>query len=57
MTRHETINGRLKNLGILSQVFGHNMRHGAVFQACTVIAQLMIENNGEPLFEVEYEDR
>ena len=57
MTRHETINGQLKNLGILSQVFGHNMRHGAVFQACTVIAQLMIENNGEPLFEVESEDR
>ncbi len=29
--------------------------HGDVFLACAVVTQLTIEN-GEPLFEVEYED-
>jgi hypothetical protein len=52
--RYETLNGRLKNWGILSQVFRHDIRrHGDVFRECAVIAQLTIEN-GEPLFEVEY---
>jgi hypothetical protein len=31
------------------------MSHGDVFRACAVVTQLTIEN-GEPLFEVEYED-
>jgi len=32
--RHETLNGRLKNWGILSQVFRHHItRHGDVFRA------------------------
>ncbi len=54
--RHETINGRLKNWGILSQVFRHDIcRHGEVFWACVVLTQLTIEQ-GEPLFSVEYED-
>ncbi len=54
--RHETFNGRLKNWGILSQVYRHNiMSHGDVFRACTVVTQLIVAN-GEPLFEVEYED-
>ena len=54
--RHETLNGRLKNWGILSQVYRHDiMRHGDVFRACAVLTQLTVEN-GEPLFEVEYED-
>jgi hypothetical protein len=53
---HETLNWRLKNWGILSQVYRHDiMRHGYVFRACAVVTQLTIEN-GEPLFEVEYED-
>ena len=52
--RHETLNGRLKNWGILSQVFRHKIiLHGKVFRACAVITQLMVEN-GEPLFAVEY---
>ena len=51
--RHKTLNGRLKNWGILSQVFGHNIRrHGDVFRAFAVITQLTI-GNGEPIFEVE----
>jgi DDE superfamily endonuclease len=54
--RHETLNGRLKNWGILSQVFRHDISlHGPVFRACAVITQLAIKN-GEPLFTVEYED-
>jgi hypothetical protein len=54
--RHETLNGHLKNWGILSQVFRHDIgRHGDVFRACTVITQLTIKH-GEPLFVVEYGD-
>jgi hypothetical protein len=53
---HETLNGWLKNWGILSQVYQHDiMRHSDVFRACAVVTQLTIEN-GEPLFKVEYED-
>ena len=53
---HEVLNGRLKNWGILSQVFHYNIRsHGEVFWACAVVTQLTIED-GEPLFEVEYGD-
>ncbi len=53
---HKTLNGWLKNWGILSQVYHNNiMRHGNVFWACAVVMQLTIKN-GEPLFEVEYED-
>ncbi len=53
---HETLNGWLKNWGILSQVYRHDItRHGNVFRACAVVTQLIVEN-GEPLFEVEYED-
>ncbi len=53
---HETLNGRLKNWGILSQVFRHGiLHHGDVFWACAVITQLTIEH-GKPLFLVEYGD-
>jgi len=53
---HETLNGRLKNWGILSQVFRHFILwHGMVLRECGVVTQLMIAN-GEPLFEVEYSD-
>jgi hypothetical protein len=53
---HKTLNGRLKNCGILSQVFCHHiMMHGDVFRACAVVTQLTVENC-ELLFEVEYVD-
>jgi hypothetical protein len=53
---HETLNRRLKNWVILSQVYRHDiMQHGNVFQACAVVTQLTIKN-GELLFEVEYKD-
>jgi len=55
-SRHETINGRFKTWGILSQVYRHDIRrHGEVFRAVAVITQLDIEN-GSPLFQVDYED-
>ncbi len=55
--RHNTINGHLKNWGILSQVFHHDIRHHReVFLACAVIMQITIED-GKPLFEVEYDDK
>jgi hypothetical protein len=54
--RRETLNGRLKNWRILSQVFRHHIiTHGDVFRACAVVTQLTIKND-EPLFEVEYGD-
>ena len=50
--RHKTLNGRLKNWGILSQVFRHHITmHGDVFRVCAVVTQLTVENS-EPLFEV-----
>ncbi len=53
---HETLNGQLKNWGILAQVYRHDIsKHGDVFHACTVVTQLMLENC-EPLFSVEYSD-
>ncbi len=54
--RHETLNGRLENWGIFSQVFRHHITmHGDVFRVFEVVTQLTIKN-GEPLFEVGYED-
>jgi hypothetical protein len=51
--RHETFNRRLKNWGILSQVFRHHISlHGDVIRTCAVLTQLAI-NNGEPLFGVD----
>jgi len=53
---HKTLNGRLKNWGILSQVFRHHITmHGDVFRACAVVTQLTIQDS-EPLFEVKYAD-
>lgn len=52
--RHETINRRFKQWGILKEVYRHPLEtHGAVFRAVANITQLMIRE-GEPLFDVEY---
>lgn len=54
--RHETINKRFKQFGILKQLYRHDIRdHGSVFRCCAIIIELSIEN-GEPLFSVEYQD-
>jgi hypothetical protein len=51
---HKTLNGHLKNWGILEKVYRHDITvHGTVFYVCAVITQLAIANR-EPLFEVEY---
>ena len=55
--RHETINKRFKQWGILKQVFRSKKlhTHGKVFRAVAITTQLAIEN-GEPLFQVGYAD-
>ena len=51
-----TVNKRFKQWGILRQVFCNDLiHHRDVFAAICVITQLAIEN-GEPLFEVHYDD-
>ena len=55
-SRQETINKRVKQWAILSDMYRHDItQHGYIFRAIAVITQLAIEN-GEPLFAVEYED-
>lgn len=55
--RHETVNSRFKQFGILSQRFRHRLnRHGTVFMAVANITQLAITLD-QPLFNVEYNDR
>ena len=54
--RHETINRRFKQWGILKQVYrSHATTHGSAFRVCAIVTQLAIEN-GEPLFQVDYKD-
>jgi hypothetical protein len=54
--RHETINKRFKQWGILKQVYcGDITKHGQVFRFVSIVTQLAIEN-GEPLFQVDYKD-
>ena len=54
--RQETVNRRFKQWKILKSVFRHDLTmHCRVFSAIAVITQLAIEN-GEPLFQVDYDD-
>ena len=56
-SRHETVNKRIKIFNCLTHPFRHGIaKHAACFRAVTVITQLAIEN-GEPLFQVQYDDR
>lgn len=55
-SRQETINKRVKQWEILKQEFRHDItQHGYVSRAIAVITQLAIKN-GEPLFQLEYND-
>jgi hypothetical protein len=55
-SRHESLNGRLKNWEILKSMYHHDiMEHGNVFQAIAVITQISI-NTGKQLFDVDYSD-
>lgn len=52
MSRHETVNKRIKQFNILKMPFrNHLEKHPLVFHAVTNITQVIIEN-GEPLFSV-----
>jgi hypothetical protein len=54
--RHETVNGRLKQLGCLKQVFRHDRhkhKHKHVFTAVALITQLAFDN-GERPFQLRY---
>ena len=53
---HETVTEHLKHLNMRSNTFRFPLkRHSACFRAMAILTQLNIEN-GEPLFEVEYND-
>jgi hypothetical protein len=53
--RHETVNKRFKQFGILKQKFRHNLRkHQQIFRSVVVLTQLAIES-GEVLFAVDFE--
>jgi len=55
-SRQETVNKRIKQWEILNVLYRHDLfTHGDVFRAIAVITQLSIQN-GEPLFQVEYDD-
>lgn len=52
MSRHETVNKRLRHFNILKHTFRNSLdKHPMVFHAVVNITQLVIEN-GEPLFSV-----
>lgn len=52
MSRHETVNKRIKQFKIIKYSFRHNVeKHPMVFYAVVNLVQLMIENR-EPLFTV-----
>jgi hypothetical protein len=52
--RHETCNSRLKQFGILSGTFRHDiLKHGACFRACAVLTQLSFEFGGKKLYDMD----
>lgn len=52
LSRHETLNGRLKSFEILNSRFRNELhKHPMVFHACVNIIQISI-NEGEKLFDV-----
>lgn len=52
MARHETVNRRLKQFGVLGTRFRHQLRrHPMCFHAVVNLTELMIEN-GESLYAV-----
>jgi hypothetical protein len=55
--RHETVNKRMKQFGVLSSTFHHNpCKHNLVFEAVAMLTQTAIEL-GEPLFKIDdYDD-
>ena len=57
MQLDKTVNKGFKNFGCLKQVFRHNLLfHSSCFRAVAVVTQMAF-NNGEPVFQVDYDDR
>lgn len=55
-SRHEHVNKRFKQWGVLKKRFRHDLgNHSSVFRAVSVITQLAF-SLGEPLTSVEYDD-
>jgi hypothetical protein len=54
--RHEILNGRLKNWGILLQVFRHHINAWRCAPGRVPVLTQLTVKNGAPLFEVEFED-
>lgn len=53
--RHETVNARMKKFSILKDRYRHDItQHGYVFRAVAVLVQISLQN-GDPLYNVEYE--
>ena len=53
-SRHETMNARLREWGVLRNTFRHKIsRHRCIFRAIIVLSQIKIEN-GHPLFRINY---
>lgn len=52
MARHETVNRRLKQFGVLSQKFRYPLyRHPRYFRCVVILTQIMLES-GEELYPV-----
>lgn len=52
--RHETVNGRFKNWGVLNQVFRHSLNlHHSIFMAIATLTQLCFEHGQRP-YQVDY---
>lgn len=48
MARHETVNRRLKQFGVLGQRFRHTLqKHPCCFNAVVNLTELMLENGGD----------
>lgn len=53
MSRHETLNKRIRQFNILSHTYRHDIKkHPMIFHAVVNITQIKIEN-GEPLFALK----
>lgn len=56
MSRHETVNKRIRQFNILKHRYRHNLRkHPKVFRAIVNITQIVITIE-EPLFDISFED-
>ena len=54
--RQEIVNKRMKNYGVLKQIYRHRFTgHGNLFTGIAIIIQITIEN-GESLFQCGYRD-